>query len=81
MATPVATVAPQSRFNDDGVLFISESIGVLVVELELFNVRVVLMVTVELFDDIHGGICLHINIRLTLPRNAGMQNSCFHFRC
>ncbi|MFS7914988.1 hypothetical protein Hanom_Chr02g00159991 [Helianthus anomalus] len=80
MATPVASVAPQSRFNDDDDLFRSESIGVLVV-LELFNVRVALMVTLELFDDIRGGICLHMNIRLTFPWNAGVQNFCFHFQC
>ncbi|MFS7902923.1 hypothetical protein Hanom_Chr01g00017161 [Helianthus anomalus] len=60
MATPVATVAPQSRFIYDDDLFISETIGV-VVELELFNVRVVLMVTVELFYDIRDNIFLHMN--------------------
>ncbi|KAF5756131.1 hypothetical protein HanPI659440_Chr17g0687001 [Helianthus annuus] len=70
MATPVATVAPESRFNDDDDLFRSESIGI-VVELELFMYGLY----------IRGGICLHMNFRLTVPRNAGMQNSCFHFRC
>ncbi|MFS8031144.1 hypothetical protein Hanom_Chr17g01542291 [Helianthus anomalus] len=75
MATSVATIAAQSGFNEDDDLFRFESIGV-----ELFNVRVVLMVMVELFDNICGNRCLHINFRLTLPQTAGVKKSSFHSR-